>query len=308
MELNYAQLITEGINPLTVNIDLCETEEIVRIIHREDSKVAPAVEKVLPEVAQAVDVAVKGLRAGGRLIYVGAGTSGRLGVLDASECPPTFGTDPGMVVGVIAGGDKALRSAIECVEDSQEQGAAAMEDLRVGSTDTVVGIAASGNTPYVLGALERAKQLGAATVALCNTFPGAVIDMADIAIVPVVGPEVIMGSTRMKAGTAEKMVLNMLSTASMIKLGKVYKNLMVDISATNNKLQDRVVRIVMEAADVSRPEAEEALRNSGGKVKPALVMLLCGCDMETAELLLKRQPNIRKTMQAYFQKETGENT
>lgn len=308
MDLNYAQLITERINPLTVDIDLCETEEIVRIIHREDSKVASAVEKVLPEVAQAVDVAVKGLRAGGRLIYVGAGTSGRLGVLDASECPPTFGTDPGMVVGVIAGGDKALRSAIECVEDSQEQGAAAMEELQVSSTDTVVGIAASGNTPYVLGALERAKQLGAATVALCNTFPGAVIDTADIAIVPVVGPEVIMGSTRMKAGTAEKMVLNMLSTASMIKLGKVYKNLMVDISATNNKLQDRVVRIVMEAAGVSRPEAEEALRNSGGKVKPALVMLLCKCDMETAELLLKRQPNIRKTVQAYFQKETGENT
>lgn len=305
MHLDYAQLITEGVNPLTTNIDLCETEEILRMIHQEDTKVAPAVAQVLPEIARAVDAIVDGMRKGGRLIYVGAGTSGRLGVLDASECPPTFGTEPDRVVGVIAGGDTALRHAIEGAEDNYEMGVAAMDELQIDHKDTVVGITASGNAAYVLGAIERAAQLQAATVALCNTYPGRVIDAADIAIVPVVGPEVIMGSTRMKAGTAEKMVLNMLSTASMIKLGKVYQNLMVDIAATNRKLQDRTVRIIMEATGVSREEAEEALCKSGGQLKPALVLLFCDCDVETAAQLLSREPNIRKTVRAYFQ-ENGE--
>lgn len=306
MQPNYAQMTTEGINPRTTNIDLCETEEILRLIHQEDSRAAPAVGQVLPEIARAVDTAVSGLRRGGRLIYVGAGTSGRLGVLDASECPPTFGTDPGMVVGVIAGGDKALRRAVEGAEDSYGTGAAAMDELDVNEADTVVGITASGSAPYVLGAMERARALGAATVALCNTRPGSVIDTADIAIVPVVGPEVIMGSTRMKAGTADKMVLNMLSTAAMIKLGKVYQNLMVDLAATNQKLRDRTVRILMAAAGVCREEAEEALRQTDGKLKPALILLFCGCDMKTAELLLSREPNVRKAVRLYFL-ENGEN-
>lgn len=301
MRPDYAQLITEGVNPLTTNIDLCETEEILQMIHHEDCKAAPAVGLVLPEIARAVDRIVQGMRAGGRLIYVGAGTSGRLGVLDASECPPTFGTDPGMVVGVIAGGDKALRHAVEGAEDSCETGAAAMDQLHVTGADTVVGITASGTAPYVLGAVERAKQLGAATVALCNTRPGPVVDAADIAIVPVVGPEAIMGSTRMKAGTAEKMVLNMLSTAAMIKLGKVYQNLMVDVTATNQKLKDRTVRILMEAAGVSREEAETVLQLSGGELKPALMTLLCGCGIETAKRLLGREPNVRKAIQIWSQ-------
>lgn len=303
--MNYAQLTTEELNPRTTNIDLCETEEILRMIHREDCEVAPAVGKVLPMVAQAVDATVNGMRKGGRLIYVGSGTSGRLGVLDASECPPTFGTDPGTVVGIVAGGDVALRYSIEGAEDCYADGVAAMDKLAISSVDTVVGITASANAPYVLGAIERAHMRNAVTVALCNTRPGSVIDAADIAIVPVVGPEVIMGSTRMKAGTAEKMVLNMISTASMIKLGKVYRNLMVGVSATNNKLRDRMVRIIMEAAEVDRETAEEALRKADGKLKVALVMLFCECSSEAAAGLLDREPNIRKTVQVYFREKAG---
>ncbi len=295
--MDYAQLITENVNPDTVDIDLCDTEEIVNMIHREDCKVAPAVGKVLPEIVKTIDMVVAHIRAGGRLIYVGAGTSGRLGVLDASECPPTFGTDPGLVVGVIAGGDTALRSSIEGAEDCYEQGAQEMDKMEVSCQDVVVGITASGNARYVLGALERAKQLGAATVAVCNAYPGTVIDAADVAIVPVVGPEVIMGSTRMKAGTAEKMVLNMITTASMIKLGKVYQNLMVDLTPTNNKLRDRSVRIIMQAVGVSREQAEQVLELSGGYPKVAILMLLCQCDRETAEGLLREENTIRRVVQ-----------
>lgn len=292
--MDYTQLVTEGVNLDTKEIDLCSTEEILRLIHAEDGKIVPAVGQVLPELAQAVDLAVEGMRRGGRLIYMGAGTSGRLGVLDASECPPTFGTTPDKVVGVIAGGDRALRTPIEGAEDNEEQGASEIDRLKVGPNDTVVGITASGNAPYVLGAIRRAKELGASTVALCNARPGTVIDLADVAIVPVVGPEVIMGSTRMKAGTADKMVLNMLSTTVMIRLGKVYKNLMVDLAATNKKLRDRAVRIIMEAVGVSRQEAEEALRKSDGALKPALLILLCGCSLESAIALLEREPNVRR--------------
>lgn len=292
--MDYTRLATEGVNPATVGIDLCETEEILQLIHAEDQKVIPAVGRVLPEIALAVDRTVAGMRAGGRLIYVGAGTSGRLGVLDASECPPTFGTSPEQVVGLIAGGDRALRSPVEGAEDDEALGQADMDRLKAGRNDMVVGVTASGNAPYVLGAVRRAKERGAATTALCCARPGAVIDAADIAIVPVVGPEVIMGSTRMKAGTAGKLVLNMLSTAVMVRLGKVYQNLMVDLEASNRKLRDRAVRIIMEAVGVSRPAAEEALREAGGALKPALLMLLCGCSLDSAESLLEKEPNVRR--------------
>lgn len=295
--MDYTKLATEGVNVDTTGIDLCGTEEILRLIHAEDAKIVPAVGQVLPELAQAVDLAVKGMSQGGRLIYAGAGTSGRLGVLDASECPPTFGTDPGQVVGVIAGGDGALRRSVEGAEDDEELGAADIERLDVGPLDTVVGITASGNAPYVLGAVRRAKELGAATVALCNARPGTVIDEAEVAIVPIVGSEVIMGSTRMKAGTADKMVLNMLSTTVMIRLGKVYENLMVDLEASNRKLRDRAVRIIMQAVGVRRRDAEEALAASGGALKPALLMLLTGCGLEAAVELLEKEPNVRKASQ-----------
>lgn len=295
--MDYTKLATEGVNVDTTGIDLCGTEEILRLIHAEDAKIVPAVGQVLPELAQAVDLAVKGMSQGGRLIYAGAGTSGRLGVLDASECPPTFGTDPGQVVGVIAGGDGALRRSVEGAEDDEELGAADIERLDVGPLDTVVGITASGNAPYVLGAVRRAKELGAATVALCNARPGTVIDEAEVAIVPIVGSEVIMGSTRMKAGTADKMVLNMLSTTVMIRLGKVYENLMVDLEASNRKLRDRAVRIIMQAVGARRRDAEEALAASGGALKPALLMLLTGCGLEAAVELLEKEPNVRKASQ-----------
>ena len=294
--MDYAQLITENVNPDTVDIDLCDTEEIVNMIHREDCKVAPAVGKVLPEIAKTVDMVVERIRAGGRLIYVGAGTSGRLGVLDASECPPTFGTDPGLVVGVIAGGVTALRSSIEGAEDCYQQGAEEMDRRQVSSLDAVVGITASGNARYVLGALERAKALGAATAAVCNAVPGTVVDAADVAIVPIVGPEAIMGSTRMKAGTAEKMVLNMITTASMVKLGKVYRNLMVDLTPTNAKLRDRAVRMIMQAVDVPRDRAEQAFQQSGGSPKVAILMLLCGCGKEVAQGLLQEESTIRRAV------------
>lgn len=293
--MDYSHLATEGVNLNTRDIDLCDTREILRRIHTEDSAIMPAIGRVLPEIAQAVDLIVAGMKKGGRLIYAGAGTSGRLGVLDASECPPTFGADPGQVVGVIAGGDAALRISVEGAEDDQALGAADIDRLGLGCGDTLVGITASGNAPYVLGAVYRARERGAATVALCNACPGTVIDAADIAIVPVVGPEVIMGSTRMKAGTADKLVLNMISTTVMIKLGKVYQNLMVDLSASNKKLRDRAVRILMQAAGVSRGQAEEALKKSGGELKPALLILLCGCGLDAAVSLLKKEPNVRKS-------------
>lgn len=297
--MDYANMITEQVNPDTVDIDLCGTEEILELIHKEDCKVAAAVGKVLPQVAKVVDAAVAGMRQGGRLIYVGAGTSGRLGILDASECPPTFGTDPDQVVGIIAGGDVALRNAIEGAEDNYQLGAQDIENMEVCQRDTVVGITASGSARYVLGALEAAKARGAATAAVCNTFPGAVASAAQVAVVPITGPEAIMGSTRMKAGTAQKMVLNMISTATMIRLGKVYHNLMVDLAPSNTKLKNRSVRIVMQAAEVSRQEAEQALAQAGGYPKQAILQLLCGCDAETAQELLACESTLRKAAASY---------
>ncbi len=303
--MDYVKMITEQVNPDTADIDLCSTEEILELIHKEDCKVALAVGKVLPQIAQAVEAAVQGMKKGGRLIYVGAGTSGRLGILDASECPPTFGTEPGQVVGVIAGGDTAMRNAIEGAEDRYDLGAADMEEIGVNERDTVVGITASGSARYVLGALEKAKERHAATAVICNTFPGTAAAAADVAIIPVTGPEAIMGSTRMKAGTAQKMVLNMLSTATMIKLGKVYHNLMVDLCPSNAKLKDRSARIVMQAAGVSRQEAETALEQAEGSPKLAILRLLCGCGLDTAKEMLEQESTIRKALQNYEENSCG---
>lgn len=285
--MSYDSLMTEQINPDTVDIDLCNTTDIVKMIHTEDEKVASAIEAVLPQVALAVDVITDKIREGGRLLYIGAGTSGRLGVLDASECPPTFGVDPKLVVGIIAGGEEALRSAVEGAEDLAQQGSIDIKAHHVCDKDVVVGITASGCAPYVLGALVQARKKGAATIAVSNTSPAEISQLADISILALVGPEVIMGSTRMKAGTSQKMIFNMLTTATMIKLGKTYQNLMVDLTPTNKKLQDRVIRIIMKATDASHQSVEKVFDASGNKPKTTIVMLLTGCSMEQAEKALE---------------------
>ena len=279
---------TEKRNPRTAAIDTLSALEIITLINDEDAKVAAAVKQELPHIARAVDVIVARLKRGGRLLYFGAGTSGRMGVLDASEIPPTYNTPPEMVQGFIAGGENALRQSAEAAEDDAKAGAALVQSLKVEKNDAVVGIAASGNTPWALGVIAEAKARGAATIGLsCN--PGSKLTQAaDIVITPVVGPEVIAGSSRMKAGTAQKMALNMLSTASMVQLGKVYGNLMVDVRPTNAKLRRRARRILQEAADVDAETARQTLEATGYQVKPALVMLLTGASFENAQQLLDR--------------------
>ena len=265
--------LTEQRNPATAEIDRMSPLEIVDAINTEDRRVAPAVATERESIARAVELTEAAFRAGGRLIYVGAGTSGRLGVLDAAEMPPTYGTDPEMVQGVIAGGSGALVRAREGAEDHPEDGAAAIDELEVDSRDFVLGIATSGTTPYVHGALERARQRGARTGFLLCTPPSPeLFARHDVVIAPLVGPEVITGSTRMKAGTATKMVLNTITTGAMIRLGKVHGNLMVDLQVTCEKLQDRGERILMETLDIGRPTAAELLRRAGGNVKLALVV------------------------------------
>ena len=268
------ELVTESQNPRTSDIDVLPTIDVLRSINDEDKRVALAVEKVIPDIAAAVERIVDAFRKGGRLVYVGSGTSGRLGVLDASECPPTFRVPEGMVVGLIAGGPHALAHSIEGAEDDADGGRDALEGIGLTRDDVVVGIAASGRTPYVIGALTYACKVGATTVALaCN--PNAVTaGIADIAILPVVGPEVLAGSTRMKSGTAEKLVLNMLTTASMIRIGKSYQNLMVDLHASNEKLAARATRIVMAATGCSREEARRALERAGKDVKVAILTVI----------------------------------
>ena len=263
---------TEKRNPQSENIDERSTLEIVTLINEEDMQVPQAVAGQRERIAEAVDVIVERFQRGGRLFYVGAGTSGRLGVLDASECPPTFGVEPTLVQGIIAGGRRALVRSIEGAEDYPEHGAEAIDKKRVKARDVVVGLAACGVTPYVWGALQRARDIGAATI-FVTCAPEAVDAIpAEIIINPVVGPEVVTGSTRMKAGTATKLVLNTLTTTAMIKLGKVYGNLMVDLRAVNNKLRDRSVRIVMDVTGLSRRRAQALLNRADGRVKPALVM------------------------------------
>lgn len=276
------QLVSEGRNPRTTEIDLMSSLEIVTTINEEDHGVAAAVQAVLPQVAAAVDAIVTAFNAGGRLIYIGAGTSGRLGVLDASECPPTFGVPPTMVVGLIAGGLDALVNASEGAEDRTEAGAADLAAIGLSARDVVVGIAVSGRTPYVIGALDYAKGLGAATVALTCNPDSPIAQMAGVSIAPVVGPEVITGSTRLKSGTAQKLVLNMLSTASMVRIGKTYGNLMVDMIASNEKLVARAARIVSQATGRTVAEAEVALAAAGKDSKLAILMLLTDEDAESA--------------------------
>ncbi|MGQ7279600.1 N-acetylmuramic acid 6-phosphate etherase [Brevibacillus thermoruber] len=280
------ELTTELPNEETQQLDRLSVREILRLMNEEDKKVPFAVERVLDQVADAVELIAASLENGGRLFYFGAGTSGRLGILDASECPPTFGTDPELVQGVIAGGPAAMVRAIEGAEDSPELGRQDVHTYGVKAGDVVVGIAASGRTPYVIGALREARRLNAATIALsCNEH--AVIDaFADVAINVVVGPEVLTGSTRLKAGTAQKLVLNMLTTATMIKLGKVYGNLMVSVQATNVKLRERVKWIVMEVTGASYAEAERLAELANGDAKTAIVMKLTGRGAEEARRLL----------------------
>jgi len=280
--------LTEQRNPRSRRIDLLSALEITDLINSEDQKVAPAVAEERETIARAMELAVDAFRRGGRLIYVGAGTSGRLGVLDASEMPPTFGTDPEMVQGIIAGGYGALVRAREGAEDEPEDGGAAVEELAVGPADFVLGIATSGTTPFVHGALASARELGARTgLLLCTPPPPEVVQEHDVVVAPLVGPEVITGSTRMKAGTATKLVLNTITTGAMVLLGKVYGNLMVDLKVTAQKLQDRGERILMETLDVDRDRARELLGEAGGHVKSAIVMGKLGVGREEARRLLE---------------------
>ena len=266
-------LRTEQRNRASANLDQESTLDLVRIINREDAKVAAAVRQALPQIAEAVDIIANRLRRGGRLIYVGAGTSGRIAALDASECPPTFGTAPRQVQFVIAGGSKALGAAVEGNEDTRELGAREMAKRKPGKKDVVAGIAASGRTPFTVAAVEYARQRGAATIAVCCNADSPLGKAAQIAIVTPVGPEVVSGSSRMKAGTAQKMVLNMLTTGAMTRLGYVYGNLMVNVHPSNSKLVDRALRILQDGAGIDRAAAVRALEDSGKSVPVALVML-----------------------------------
>jgi len=289
---------TEKRNPASANIDRLSTLEIADLINREDRTVPQAVGSQRKKIAAAIDVIVAQLRAGGRLFYVGAGTSGRLGVLDASECPPTFGVKPSMVQGIIAGGKRALVRSIEGAEDDPADGARAIDRKHVGARDVVIGLAACGMTPFVRGALQRARRLGARTICVTCAPEAVGFIPAEIVINPVVGPEVVTGSTRMKAGTATKLVLNTLTTAAMVRLGKVYGNLMVDLRAVNNKLRDRSVRIVMELTGLSRAKATALLKRADGQLKPAVVMHFRKVDLHGAIRILNQcDQSLRKAIE-----------
>ena len=281
-------LITEQRNPNSMHVDSLSALEIVQLMNEEDKQVPLAIEKCLPQIAQAAECIVAAFQQGGRLVYIGAGTSGRLGVLDASECPPTFGVSPEMVKGIIAGGERALRHPIEGAEDSKAQAVVDLQTIHFSSKDVLVGIAASGRTPYVIGALEYAKSLGSVTVSIASNPNSAMANIVDIAIDTVVGPEVLTGSSRLKSGTAQKLVLNMLTTASMILMGKCYQNLMVDVQASNEKLKARAIRIVMQATDCDKALAEETLKQADQNAKLAIMMILSGLDRAQAETLLDK--------------------
>jgi N-acetylmuramic acid 6-phosphate etherase len=279
--------LTEERNPLTSDIDTLPTLDMLALINSEDQKVALVVRDELPNIAAAVDAITKRMRRGGRLIYIGAGTSGRLGVLDASECPPTFGTQPELVVGLIAGGQAALTEAVEGAEDNREGGAAEIAELDVNENDSVIGIAASGHTPYAMGGLQEANKRSALTVSIACNRPSPLEKLAEIGIALLVGPEVVSGSTRLRAGTAQKMVLNMISTAVMIRLGKTYSNLMVDVQPTNIKLRQRARRIVAEATGLDLHRATKILSACNGEVKTAIVAVLAGISPEMARVRLR---------------------
>ncbi|HDZ9621028.1 N-acetylmuramic acid 6-phosphate etherase [Vibrio cholerae] len=295
-----SHLVSEGRNPDTMDIDLLSSQEIVERLNQQDKQVPLAVEAVLPQIAQAVDKITVAFKQGGRLIYLGAGTSGRLGVLDASECPPTFGVSDQMVIGLIAGGKEAMFTAQEGAEDNATLGEHDLQQIDFSSKDVLVGIAASGRTPYVIGALEYANDLGATTIALSCNPDSPIAEIAQIAISPVVGPEALTGSTRLKSGTAQKLVLNMLTTASMIRLGKSYQNLMVDVRATNRKLIARAVQIVMQATDCQREEAEALLKESHNNAKLAILMHLTGMNYEQATAKLSQSDGfLRRAMEEH---------
>ncbi|WP_034496318.1 N-acetylmuramic acid 6-phosphate etherase [Buttiauxella agrestis] len=297
MKIDLSALTTEGRNTDSENIDMLSTEEMLRVINKEDQKVALAVEKTIPAITQAVDAIVGAFQKGGRLIYSGAGTSGRLGILDASECPPTYGTPREQVVALIAGGHQAILQAVENAEDNLAMGVDDLKNIQFNASDVLVGIAASGRTPYVVAALNYAKSLGATTVALTCNAGSEITQIADIAITPVVGAEVVTGSSRMKAGTAQKLVLNMLTTGAMIRSGKVYGNLMVDVEATNQKLVQRQINIVMQATDCDQPTASDALRSCNGHCKTAIVMVLGNLSATEANQLLNESNGfIRKAL------------
>ncbi|MBA0195625.1 N-acetylmuramic acid 6-phosphate etherase [Pectobacterium brasiliense] len=286
--LNLGKLVSETRNPATMALDQFSTLEMMHAFNQEDRKVPEAIAQVLPAIAEAVDLATASLQEGGRLIYLGAGTSGRLGVLDASECPPTFGVPHGLVIGLIAGGPGALLKAVEGAEDDPALGEADLKALDVTAADMVVGLAASGRTPYVIGALRYARDVGCRTAAISCNPHSPIAQEAQVAISPVVGPEALTGSTRLKSGTAQKLVLNMISTGAMVKLGKVYQNLMVDVKATNVKLLDRACRIVVEATGAEREKARQALVQADNEVKPAILMLLANIDVAAARERLKQ--------------------
>lgn len=295
--INLSAMVTENRNPNSEKIDNCSTLEILQIINNEDKKVATAVEKQLPQIAKAVETITRAFSNQGRLIYIGAGTSGRLGILDASECPPTYGTPPQQVIGLIAGGQPAIFRAVENAEDNPELAVADLKNINFNAKDVLVGIAASGRTPYVIGAMQFAKSIGATVISLCCNPKAPMITIADIAITPIVGAEVITGSSRMKAGTAQKMVLNMLTTASMIKIGKVYGNLMVDVEATNAKLIERQISIVMQATECNRETAILALEQCQRHCKTAILMILANFNAEQAkQALSKNNGFIRQTL------------
>jgi len=297
---NLQELITERRNDSARDLDRLSTRGIVQLMNDEDKKVPYAVGRILDQVSEAVELIVAALEKGGRLFYFGAGTSGRLGILDASECPPTFGTDPELVQGVIAGGPSAMIRAVEGAEDSAELGEEDVRGHGVTERDVVVGIAASGRTPYVIGVLKEAQAIGARTIAVSCNQPSFINKGVDVAINVVVGPEVLTGSTRLKAGSAQKLVLNMLTTATMIKLGKVYGNLMVNVQATNQKLRERVKRIVMEVTGVGYAEAERLAELAKGDAKTAILMKLTGASREEATRLLNlANGRIREALQKY---------
>lgn len=288
IDAEFEKLLTEHRNPRTIRIDRAGIVEALKLINREDRKIAEAVKKEIPKIAEAVEDVVEAFRRGGRLIYVGAGTSGRIGVIDAAECPPTFGTKPSMVQALIAGGRGAMFRAVEGAEDDMNAGIMDIKQIGVSERDVVIGLSASGRAPYVIGALKEARQRGAKTIAIATVPNPKIKSYADVAITPIVGPEAIAGSTRMKAGTAEKMVLNMISTTSMIRIGKVYTNLMIDIKPLSMKLRSRARRLLCFFAKISSEEAEEIYRESGHDLKVALVMAMAKVDSKRARKALAK--------------------
>lgn len=302
MDAYLSGLTTEEINEKTLNIDECTTEQMLRLMNEQDATVPAAVEAEIPQIMKAVDILHHVLKNGGRMFYVGAGSSGRLGVLDASECPPTFGVDAMLVQGHIAGGDVALRTAVEGFEDNADEGIALIERCGVTDKDAVIGITASGSAQFVIAALRRAQEIGASTIGVVNNKNSKLAPVCDVCIAPVVGPEVIMGSTRLKAGTAQKLVLNMLTTCTMVKLGKTYNNLMVDMKASNIKLRDRSVRIIRAASGVDEATAMTHLEAASMNCKLAIMMIKTGMNAADAEQALQQsEGSLKRAIRTFVQ-------